>query len=91
MDDDEGEDLDLKYKKDNWREGNWDRKWECDHFKTEFRHGQCFVKTDSDDLHPLVSLCYGFIIGYYYHPQNIGRGMASKAQQEAHRVCTSQW
>lgn len=57
------DDLDIDYDKKNWKENSWNKKWECDHFKVDFRDHQCFLSTDSDDMHPLVSLAYGFIIG----------------------------
>lgn len=36
-DDDEPDKLDIDQKKDGWREGQWDRKWKHDDFKTEFK------------------------------------------------------
>jgi len=54
----------MDYKKGGFSENDWTRKWDCDHFKINFVNNQCMVSTESDDLHPIVALTYGFVIGY---------------------------
>jgi len=66
-DDDEPEKMDIDYEKKHWKEGNWSREWKHDDFEVEFKQrggGYCEVKTKSDDYEPLVTLCYGFLIGF---------------------------
>jgi len=81
--------LDIDYEKKHWKENNWNREWKNKHFKIDFKNSQCLLKTESEEMHPLVALCYGFAIGYYYHPQKVSSGMRSRAEGEARNLSFS--
>eukprot|EP00801_Mesodinium_rubrum_P004184 Mrub_04186.p1 GENE.Mrub_04186~~Mrub_04186.p1 ORF type:complete len:427 (-),score=67.15 Mrub_04186:35-1294(-) len=80
-----GEDtkLDIDYQKNGWTETNWDRVWNHEDFKTTFTFKpfcpECEVDTNSTQKEPLVMLAYGFIIGFYYHPNLFDHRMKEKA------------
>jgi len=73
---------------DNGHWQDWDRKWSCDAFDTEYdaKFGVDEVKVKSKGVcNGSNALAVGFALAYFFHPSGYSAQMQSKADSEASR------